>query len=703
MALPFKLRVSTGDAATALPLEITKALRDDGAPQVFEDGLHFSFRDAEATGRLILDGNRTNPAKAQTVFVYYFDREKVSALNLSASVALSGPNPSLDILLLYYDDEGEYLDGVKIACVSAEVTHRLELPEAATCCNVQLRLSGAGSISGVSISTADLGVSVKRPAASSLSIPHILQRARRVVSSGPTSVASAPAKRRIELPQTVEGLAEKVRLVPGGGVSTFTTLAANGLRSELVIAAAMNQETVAMFPAPVRPYLGSAALGALGGRNGYQLARDLMEREDLFADVGALDDAETRRLMLRRGRIYYRTGSVEEACNVYRRLLADDPLDGAAFMGYLLCLDDAEAQDFLLGHASSLNYIKGLSSRALVYLGQSLLGAGAIDQANARLHKVIAAGDVADGKIGLGNLYRAMGCEALWLDTITSAFAYDRTQLTIEPPADGSPFFFGMSLSIPRHYGGPKVTVVTTAYNAERTIRRSIESVLAQTSANLEYFIVDDVSSDGTRAIIAEMASADSRIRPLFLGRNGGTYVAKNQAIAAATGDYITFHDSDDWMHPQRIEAHLRISDGSACSTSNWVRVREDGQAMVQRGAAFVHLNPASTFVPRELFGRIGAFDNVRAGADAEFLARIRASGTPVRSLQEPLGIGLEHGGSLTQSGATAFDAHRYSPVRSAYVTSWLAWHIHELISGRSPAIISAERAFDCPRELSPH
>jgi len=211
--------------------------------------------------------------------------------------------------------------------------------------------------------------------------------------------------------------------------------------------------------------------------------------------------------------------------------------------------------------------------------------------------------------------------------------------------------------------------------------------VLAQSCSNLELIIVDDNSDDGTPHVIERLAVAEARIKPVLKEVNEGTYLSKNRGIRLAAGEFVTFHDSDDWMHPQRIETHLdAMASGAACSTSRWLRMDDEGHSLIRRGGPYSHLNPASTFFRRATFDAVGLFDGVRTGADAELLARVRAGlgASSVREIAKSLAIGLHHENSLTQSGETAFDPYRYSPVRLEYTESWLRWHVVCIADGIS-------------------
>ena len=93
-----------------------------------------------------------------------------------------------------------------------------------------------------------------------------------------------------------------------------------------------------------------------------------------------------------------------------------------------------------------------------------------------------------------------------------------------------------------------------TVYNIESYMRRSIESVLAQTYRDLEIIMVDDGSTDSSGAICDEYAARDDRIRVIHKA-NGGIPSARNACLDAATGSYICWIDGDDQMEPDMIEA----------------------------------------------------------------------------------------------------------------------------------------------------
>ena len=95
----------------------------------------------------------------------------------------------------------------------------------------------------------------------------------------------------------------------------------------------------------------------------------------------------------------------------------------------------------------------------------------------------------------------------------------------------------------------PLISVIVPVYNVEAYLPRCIESILAQTYENLEILLVNDGSKDSSGTICDEYARKDPRIR-VFHKENGGQSTARNLALDAMTGEYVTFVDSDDWIEP---------------------------------------------------------------------------------------------------------------------------------------------------------
>ncbi|HEY9769027.1 MAG TPA: glycosyltransferase family 2 protein [Coleofasciculaceae cyanobacterium] len=111
----------------------------------------------------------------------------------------------------------------------------------------------------------------------------------------------------------------------------------------------------------------------------------------------------------------------------------------------------------------------------------------------------------------------------------------------------------------------PLVSAIIPAYNAERFIARTLDSILNQTYKNIEVLVVDDGSSDRTAEIVKAIAKKDSRII-LLQQPNSGVAKARNLAIAKAKGEYIAPIDADDIWYPQKIEKQVEVFSYSEAS-----------------------------------------------------------------------------------------------------------------------------------------
>lgn len=100
------------------------------------------------------------------------------------------------------------------------------------------------------------------------------------------------------------------------------------------------------------------------------------------------------------------------------------------------------------------------------------------------------------------------------------------------------------------------ISVIVPIYKVEPYLDECISSIVEQTHKNLEIILVDDGSPDNCGVISDNWAEKDSRIRVIHK-ENGGISDARNCGIEAATGDYIAFVDSDDWIKPQMYETML--------------------------------------------------------------------------------------------------------------------------------------------------
>lgn len=104
----------------------------------------------------------------------------------------------------------------------------------------------------------------------------------------------------------------------------------------------------------------------------------------------------------------------------------------------------------------------------------------------------------------------------------------------------------------------PLISIIIPVYKVEQYIRTCIESIVAQTYSNWEMILVDDGSPDDSGKICDEYKAKDARIVVLHQ-KNGGQANARNHALDICHGDYVTFLDSDDYLHKEALEYLLNL------------------------------------------------------------------------------------------------------------------------------------------------
>lgn len=108
----------------------------------------------------------------------------------------------------------------------------------------------------------------------------------------------------------------------------------------------------------------------------------------------------------------------------------------------------------------------------------------------------------------------------------------------------------------------PKISVIIAVYNAELTLKRCIDSVLAQTLADFELILINDGSVDNSAKICDEYSLVDDRIRVVHK-KNGGVASARKMGVECARGLYSIHVDSDDWVEPDMLEKMIEKSKDS--------------------------------------------------------------------------------------------------------------------------------------------
>lgn len=185
-----------------------------------------------------------------------------------------------------------------------------------------------------------------------------------------------------------------------------------------------------------------------------------------------------------------------------------------------------------------------------------------------------------------------------------------------------------------------KLSVITICFNSEAVIRKTIESVLAQTYPEIEYLIIDGASRDRTAAIAKEyiphFAEKGYSYR-IISEPDQGIYDAMNKGIRNATGDLIGIINSGDWYEPEAgtvaVTAYEKERYDLFYADINLVRA--DGSILVKhsrmdRFPTSRHWNHPSMFVTRETYSELGTYRCEGIHDDFEFLLRARRAGKKV-------------------------------------------------------------------------
>ena len=255
-------------------------------------------------------------------------------------------------------------------------------------------------------------------------------------------------------------------------------------------------------------------------------------------------------------------------------------------------------------------------------------------------------------------------------------------------------------------FSGPLVSVIMTVYGFNELVKHAIRSVQEQSYDNLELIIVDDCSSDNDFEQLREVSKEDNRIKIVQMNKNGGTYSAKNYGMSIANGKYIAFHDSDDWLHPRKIETQVSLmleQPNLVATFSNYFRVDESGN-VIFRGIGAVRPACISLVMDREaILTKIGYFDSVRVSADSEYEYRIISvfGEERVEYLPSPLLIASVRSESLSQGGKFAVGWSGLSGHRLDYRREYTKWHDSDDFK-LNPyiEIQSQNRRFPAPKEM---
>ena len=129
----------------------------------------------------------------------------------------------------------------------------------------------------------------------------------------------------------------------------------------------------------------------------------------------------------------------------------------------------------------------------------------------------------------------------------------------------------------------PLISVIVPVYRVEAYLERCVKSILSQTYKNLEVILVDDGSPDQCPAICDACAEKDARVKVIHQ-ENKGLSGARNAGINAASGEYLAFVDSDDYVSPHFIEELYQLLQDTGCAIGQCRFSYVKGDGLVEEG-----------------------------------------------------------------------------------------------------------------------
>lgn len=184
------------------------------------------------------------------------------------------------------------------------------------------------------------------------------------------------------------------------------------------------------------------------------------------------------------------------------------------------------------------------------------------------------------------------------------------------------------------------VSIITVCFNSEKTIRNTIESVLAQNHPEVEYIIVDGCSKDDTLKIAEEYRGKFQEkgyTYRIHSEKDHGIYDAMNKGIRMANGELIGLINSDDWYEPIAVStaANAYIEEAYDMFYADINLIKKDGSVLVKHSRmdkypTSRHWNHPTTFITKKTYDELGTYRNEGIHDDFDLVLRVRKAGKKV-------------------------------------------------------------------------
>ena len=232
----------------------------------------------------------------------------------------------------------------------------------------------------------------------------------------------------------------------------------------------------------------------------------------------------------------------------------------------------------------------------------------------------------------------------------------------------------------------PKFTVITVGLNVEKTIEKTISSVLEQTLSPYEYFVIDGLSADGTVKIAKkyEKAFKDKGIKYTIISeKDTSACAAMNKGIRLSTGDFISFLNADDWYEPDALQniSSFYEQEPFDLTYGGLHYIMPDGK-VVNKMSRMDHFpistrnwNHPSMFMRREIYLKYNFDENMSSLTDFDVYLAVRRDGYKIRVIDKIITNYVAGGYSNDPDLRLALRraSNKYKAYRS-HGYSWIYW-----------------------------
>lgn len=188
------------------------------------------------------------------------------------------------------------------------------------------------------------------------------------------------------------------------------------------------------------------------------------------------------------------------------------------------------------------------------------------------------------------------------------------------------------------------ISVIIPTYNRDKTILKSINSVLNQTYSDIEVIVVDDGSTDNTKKTVNSIK--DKRLKYIYQ-KNQGACVARNRGIEEARGEYIAFHDSDDEWKNNKLEVQIKFlnekkADFVSCgmkrnTKSNLKNVSLDYEINLENLLKYNVMSTQTMLMKKEVCQKVKFDKSFKRLQDWDYVLQVYLANYKIEYLNKPL------------------------------------------------------------------